>query len=163
MDKNHSRTHTIDMLFPMMVFFIFTICSVVVILLATGIYKSTTRASSLNNTSATALAYITEKVHQNDRDGCIDLGIWDNCPALVITHDGKLAGYTTYIYIYDSQLKELLINNQASADATAGSTILRLSDMQLTEVSDNLLQISVTDTEGHRTSTLVGLHGTQGR
>ena len=134
-----------------------------VILLATGIYKSTTHASSLSNTSATALAYITEKIHQNDRNGCIDLGIWDNCPALVITHDGELTGYATYIYFYEGQLKELFINNQISADATAGSTILRLSDMQLTEVSDNLLQISVTDTEIHRTSTLVGLHGTQGR
>lgn len=163
MGKNHTRTHTIDMIFPLMVFFIFTICSVVVILLATGIYKSTTHASSLSNTSATALAYITEKIHQNDRNGCIDLGIWDNCPALVITHDGELTGYTTYIYFYEGQLKELFINNQISADATAGSTILLLSDMQLTEVSDNLLQISVTDTEVHRTSTLVGLHGTQGR
>ena len=120
MRSNSRRTHMIDLLFPIILFFIFTISAVVVILLATRIYESTTRASGLNDTSRTALSYVSEKIHQSDSFNTITLGTLDDCEALIITHTDELAGYITYIYVYENQLKELFIKNGVTAKASVG-------------------------------------------
>ena len=54
------KRHAIDFLFPVTVFFVFTISALTVILLAARIYQSTTDDSQRNYTSGTALSYLTE-------------------------------------------------------------------------------------------------------
>lgn len=58
------KRHAIDFLFPVTVFFVFTISALTVILLAARIYQSTTDDSQRNYTSGTALSYLTEKLRQ---------------------------------------------------------------------------------------------------
>ena len=63
------RRHMIDFLFPVALFFVFALSALALILLSAGIYQSTTETSSLQYTARTALAYIGEKIHQNDENG----------------------------------------------------------------------------------------------
>lgn len=163
MRSNSRRNHMIDLLFPIILFLIFTISAVVVILLATRIYESTTAASVLNDTSRTSLSYISEKIHQSDSSDCISLGMFDDCDALIMTHTDERAGYTTYIYVYENQLKELFIKNGVTATASAGKTILQVQNLRMEEVSDRLLRISTQDANGRIVSTLVGLRSTSER
>ena len=67
------KRHAIDFLFPVTVFFVFTISALTVILLAARIYQSTTDDSQRNYTSGTALSYLTEKLRQTDREDGIFL------------------------------------------------------------------------------------------
>ena len=155
------RNHMIDFLFPIALFFVFAVSAIVVILLAAGIYESTTKSSSLNDTSRTTLSYVSEKIHQNDADGEVALGKYDLCPALIIDHGGEMTGYTTYIYVYEDELRELMASDGAAADASAGKSIMAVEDFQMKEVDEGLFRFSCTDANGGEVSTIVGIRSTQ--
>ena len=91
------QNHMIDFLFPVALFFVFAVSAMTVILLATGIYRSTTEHSSLNYTARTSLAYICEKIHQNDTGGDVALGTYDGCEALILKQSNREDTYQTYI------------------------------------------------------------------
>ena len=60
--------HIIDILFPISLYFVFTVSALTVLLLATNVYRTTTENSALNFNANTSLSYITEKIHQNDTE-----------------------------------------------------------------------------------------------
>ena len=64
MNIGKQRNHVIDFIFPISLFFVFAVSSLVVILLAANIYRSTTRESIDQDASRTVLSYISEKIHQ---------------------------------------------------------------------------------------------------
>lgn len=163
MHNNPRRNHMIDLLFPVALFFVFTVSAVVVILLATRIYQSTTEASMLSDSSRTSLAYVSEKIHQNDCLALVELGTFDGCDALIITHSGEQEGYTTYIYVHENELKELLVKNGVTATASIGKTIMQVEHFLMEEIDSGLFRFSCTDSSGQRVSTLVGLHSTSER
>ena len=111
------QNHMIDFLFPVALFFVFAVSAMTVILLATGIYRSTTEHSSLNYTARTSLAYICEKIHQNDAGGDVALGTFDGCDALILRQTRGEDTYQTYIYVYENELKELFIKDGVEAPA----------------------------------------------
>ena len=74
MKFQRKQKHMVDLIFPVSLFFMFALCAVTVLLLAARIYQSTTEHSSLNYTARTGLSYISEKIHQNDRNGQIRIG-----------------------------------------------------------------------------------------
>ena len=104
------QRHMIDFLFPVALFFVFSLSALTVILLATRIYKSTTENSSLNYTSRTSLSYISEKIHQHD-SGTISLGTFDGCDAIVLGQEIDGTVYYTYIYSYRNELKEIFLKD----------------------------------------------------
>ena len=124
--------HLIDVLFPAALLFVFAFSAVSVILLATGVYRDTAIHSSRSYTAETALAYLTEKVHQNDADGQIDIGTFDGCEALQIRQSYGDSDYTTYIYAYEDALRELFVKDGAPASAEDGRAILAVSSLSFT-------------------------------
>ena len=59
--RERQTSHMIDFLFPLALFFCFAVSAIVLILMATGIYRSTTESSARNHVGRTALAYVSEK------------------------------------------------------------------------------------------------------
>jgi len=157
MRTNMHRNHMIDLLFPIALFFVFAISAVTVILLAANIYEETATASSLNDTSRTSLAYVSERIHQNDGDSSITLGTFDNCESVIIKHSGDKNGYTTYIYVHNNELKELFARNDAEASAESGKSIMQVNEFSITALSENLFQFSCTNKDGNTISTIVGV------
>lgn len=151
------RRHMIDFLFPIALFFVFALSALALILLAAGIYQSTTENSSLQYTSRTGLAYISEKIHQNDENGAIYLGSFDGCDALVLEQGYGDETYYTYIYASEQILKELFIKEGVDADAKDGRTILEVKDFTMEQVSDKLFRFECTDTKGRSSSTVIGI------
>ena len=60
-----TKKHTIDSLFPMILFLVMTVFALFVIILAANIYKNSSENSYRNHQSRIALSYISEKIHQN--------------------------------------------------------------------------------------------------
>lgn len=149
------QKHMIDFLFPVVLLFVFAISALTVILLAARIYQSATEHSSWHYTSGTGLAYISEKIHQNDVDGTITLGNFDGCDALIMKQSVGEDSYYTYIYADKNQLKELFIKDGAAADASSGRTILEIQDFSMEQLSDHLLKFSCTDQENQTASTMI--------
>lgn len=157
------RNHMIDLLFPVALFFVFTVSAIVVILLATRIYQSTTDTSFRSDTAPTALTYISERVHQNDTLGGITLGTFDGCEALILTHSEEQSGYTTYIYVHEGRLKELFIKNGVSTTASVGRTIMTVNDFLMEEIDTGLYRFSCLNGHGQRISVLVGTYSNHER
>ena len=75
MRSRQTGGHTIDVLFPLAVFFAFAASAVMAILLAANIYSSAVTGSERMYNASTALSYIREKVHQNDTAGAVQIEI----------------------------------------------------------------------------------------
>lgn len=162
MQTRRDPHHLIDVLFPAALLFVFAFSAVSVVLLATGVYRDTASHSSRSYTAETALAYLTEKVHQNDADGQIDIGTFDGCEALQIRQSYGDSDYTTYIYAYEDALRELFVKDGAPASAEDGRAILAVSSLSFTRPDDGLLSFSCTNTDGTTARAVVQVRSTKG-
>lgn len=82
MKRRNEKKHVIDFLFPLAVFFVLAASSVAIVVLASGFYSRQVKTSSDSYSGRTALAYVTEKMHQNDENGAIADGTFDGENAL---------------------------------------------------------------------------------
>ena len=92
-----SNRHMIDLIFPIAVFFVFTASALAVLTLSASLYRSQTAKAESHYMTRTSLAYVGEKIRQNDKDGGISIRTIEDrkCLALESSQDG--IGYTTYI------------------------------------------------------------------
>lgn len=152
-----AKHHVIDFLFPIVLFFLFTICAAIIVLLAGRVYQSSVEHATRNNDARTALSYITEKVHQNDSVDTIYLGTFDGCQALIFKQEYNSISYYTYIYAHNGMLKELFIKEGANATAENGKAILDIQDFSIESRNDHLLKCNCTDKNGTSESMLIGV------
>lgn len=156
--KFHTRQkHKIEAIFPITLFFIFAFSAIIVLVLAAQVYQSTTENSSANHASQIALSYVTEKIHQTDENGEITIGNLEGQDALVISQQFDEHIYTTYIYMWNDELKELFIKKEAPVDLSSGTTILKIHDFSMKELNKKLYQFTCTDTNNHVESAIVAI------
>ena len=143
MKRRNEKKHVIDFLFPLAVFFVLAASSVAIVVLASGFY--------------TALAYVTEKMHQNDENGAIADGTFDGENALVIRQRYDEKDYVTYLYAYDGYLRELFIRDGTEAKASDGRKILATKDFEAKETSDGIFHLYCENEDGKKTDTFVSV------
>ena len=149
--------HTIDFLFPAALFLVFAVSALCVMLLAAGIYRQSVVETAENDISRTALSYISEKIHQGDTADAVRLGTFDGQEALLIRQTAHADSYTTYIYLYENELKELFIRDGVQAQASAGKSILSLDSLSMEELKNGLFSFTCTDENGKSASTVVAV------
>ena len=149
------KTFMVDILFLLALFVLFTVSSLILVSVGVEVYRQTTSDMSSNYDMRTSIAYITEKVRQNDglivaHDGTnvsnIDVASLNGKQALVLTQELNHEYYQTYLYYHDGYLKELMIkegNDLGEHALLAGQEILELSDLEMKMLSDNLLSIKL--------------------
>lgn len=143
MKKTIYQKHIIDLLFPLSLFFVFTLSALLLLFLTANSYAHSNTENRKGYTARTALSYIAEKVHQNDVYGKIYLEQFDEVDTLAMeqTIDGE--NYITYIYLYDGYIRELF--TKAGIDnlpLSAGTPILEVGDFTMTEVKTGLLRFT---------------------
>lgn len=161
MHRNTKRKHMIDFLFPIVLFFVFTLSALTILLLAANIYRSTIDSSTMSDNSRTSLAYISEKVLRNDSSDSVSVGTFDGCDTLILKQTSGKETYYSYIYAYDQELKELFLKEHTKASADSGKTILKIRDFSIEPLSDNLIRFRCTDSNGNASSIIVGLKTNQ--
>lgn len=149
------RKHMIDVIFPIALFAVFALSALTVLLLAARIYRYTTENSAMNYTARTGLSYISEKIHQNDVGGQIEIGELHGRDALVMTQEYEDTKYYTYIYVYDNELKELFIKENARAELKAGTSIMEIQDFSMEQQEENLFRFTCTDQNDQTDSVMV--------
>lgn len=156
-----SKQHKIDTLFPVILFFVFALCALTVLLLSANIYESTTKRSTRSYNAQTGLSYVREKIHQMDENGSVRLGTLEDTNALILTQTIENVTYSTYIYTYQEELKELYLKEGSTAKPEAGTTILKIQNFRMEELSPRLFRFTCTDTFGHTQETLVAIRSTK--
>ena len=159
MKQTSSRSRKIEFVFPVMIFFVFTLSALIVILFAAQIYQQTVADAAMNYNANTSLSYIREKIHQHD-NGMIAVGNFDGCDAIIMRDDLNGETYATYIYAFDGMLRELFIKNDAAGNFTAssGQAIISVKSFSVEPVGDRLLSFSCEDQDGHNASAYVGIY-----
>lgn len=149
------RKHMIDIIFPIALFVVFALSALTVLLLAARIYRFTTENSALNYTARTGLSYISEKIHQNDVGGQVAIGELNGQEALVMLQEYDGTKYYTYIYVYDNELRELFIKEDAKTELNAGTSIMEIRDFSMEQQKEGLFRFTCTDQNDQTYSILV--------
>lgn len=157
MKTNSSKTHRIDALFPITLFFVLTLFALMVIVLASKIYENTTESSHRNHQARIALSYISEKIHQADDECTISINQFDSLDALTFYQVREGNGYYTYIYYYDGALRELFAREGVDITLPDGKVILELQDFSIVKADENLLYFSCTDLENQFADSYVSI------
>lgn len=149
--------HTIDVLFPLAVFFAFAASAVMAILLAANIYGSAVAGSERMYNASTALSYIREKVHQNDAAGTVQVEQLGDVSALVMEQSYGGQEYCTYIYAWEGGLRELFSRKDLAFDPNNGRYLLDIQGFFCQWASDHLLEIRCVDQDGAELKACIGL------
>lgn len=155
-----SYQHTIDFLFPIALFFVFSATSLVILLLAANIYKNIVTLSDSSFTQTTALSYVREKIHQTEGNQLenIYLTEFDGYQALALVQSFEDQKYVTYIYETNGELKELFIQDGVNAFASTGTTILTVKDFQIEELGEGIFRFTCITLKGDSHSIIVSLN-----
>ncbi len=148
----------VDVIFMITVFGVFMLSALFVVLFGAKIYKRTAHDMSVNFNSRTALAYVTEKVHQHDRRGGVDITIKDGKPVLKLTQYINSDEYCTYLYEHGGYLKELTAKGDVGLVKSAGKEILKISEFTAQKENDSLYRFMIADDEGNETEFYVSLY-----
>lgn len=153
--------HVIDFIFPIALFFVFAASSLVVLILAADIYGSTTNQLQANDENRTALAYISEKIRQNDAGGAPEIATVEGIECLALTADYNDVPHTTYIYEYEGMLKELFARDDASVSLKDGKDIMEISSLTILQIDDRLYQFITVDSQDREDSLVVSERSVQ--
>lgn len=155
---NTEKKHVVDLIFPIALFFVFAATSLIVVLMASNIYSSTTKASKEGFETRTVLSYITEKIHQSDENQSISVSTFDGLDALVIRRQYEdNNSYTTYIYEDNGVLRELFIKDGTDASASDGKELMPVNHFTVEALSDTQFCFSCISEDGNLMETLVSV------
>ena len=152
--------HVIDFIFPLAVFFVFAASSFAVLVLSANIYNTQTKNSNSNYVARTSLAYVNEKIRQNDEGRGMSIRSVDGHDCLALSGNSDGVAYTTYIYEYDGILKELFIRDGVTASLASGKDIMELRSFRMEEIEDGLFRFIFTDKDGRESTSLVSERST---
>lgn len=140
MNTERNSQHTIDMIFPLTLLFVFAVSAFAVLILSARTYAVQTSRSESLYAVGTPVAYIREKLRQNDTSDKISVGELDGENSLILQDSSS--GYVTYIYEYQGMLKELTVRDGITVHARDGQDVIPLSEFYAEEISDGLFYIS---------------------
>ncbi len=141
--NKQQENHIIDILFVIALFCIFALSAVFLITIGANIYGKTVSHMETNFNHRTSFAYVTEKIHQADKNGAVSAGEFDGLPALLITETVGDTRYITYLYEYNGFLKELMVREDTPLSPSAGQDILAVTDFSLKKVNDKLFAFTI--------------------
>jgi hypothetical protein len=158
MNLRHRDRSIVDVIFMITVFGVFMLSALFVVLFGAKIYKRTAHDMSVNFSSRTSLAYVTEKLHQHDRKNGVEIIEDEDGPILKLRQYVNSDEYCTYLYEFNGQLKELTVRGDVDLVKSAGKDILKLKAFESTRVSDSLYRFNLEDDEGNKTEFYVSLY-----
>lgn len=159
MRRKNERKHSIDMLFLMVVFLIFTFSALSALLLAVNFYRSTVEKSGENENARVAVAYMREVIRQNDAEHAVTVSEFDGTPCIAAEQEG---GYVLYLYLKDGELRELYTKRGANVDIDDGQKIIELENFTLEEAEPGVICVECEDSLGNKERVIIGSRSNAG-
>lgn len=150
--KRDGRSHSVDTVFVLSLFCVFAAAVLMTLIFGTKIHSAMKRDSNEAYYSRTALSYITEKLRHCDNAGCVKISAFADSSSIELTEAYNGVEYETIIYVYNGSIRELFCEKSMTFDPGAGAEIIKGQGLTFTFVSDRLIRIDYTDTEGKSSS-----------
>ena len=109
----------------------------------------------------TSVAYLSEKVRQNDGAGSVEIRDVGGNDALVLTQQAEDDSYETWIYAQGKKLREVTVAAGKKITPGDGQEIMDLSRLQIRETGEGLIQMEITDIQGNTFESAVFLRSTE--
>lgn len=132
---------------------VFFLLAMGITILGSGVYRSTVSSSEENYIRRTALSYLVNQIRRGDELGGVAVGSFGGGDAVVLIE----AGYVTYLYCWDGQLRELYMEENAGLTAQDGLPVLPVSSLSVTP-EDGCILITVTGENGASCSVKITPH-----
>ncbi len=156
--KKRAIQHHMDGLLALLLFGVFAACVLAVLLTGAGAYRRLTLRDQASFNDRTCQQYLTTRVRQADaRDG-VQVESFGDGGALVLL---DAYGYETRVYCHDGHLMELYAAPGSGLAPEDGEKIMQISGMEVS-LDNNLLKISVTNTDGILLTNALSLRSGEG-
>ncbi len=151
------KAYTVDTIFVLVLFVVFSITVLFVLMSGAGVYKDTQSVMTERYEERTCLSYISAKVNHFDEKGIISVAKIGNCQALAISADD--GNGVTYIYCKDGSVREILVDKSRDFNLDEGLEIVKAKSLAFS-ADGNLLTVTCTGDTGK--SATVTLHVASG-
>lgn len=147
---NGKRIGSVTTLFTLTVFLLFTILSLLLVLIGAKSYHGIVTGMESNQQTRTSLNYVSNKVHSAGA-GEVSLQTVAGHKALVISSRYNQEDYRTYIYEYNGTVLEWFTRASQSFNTGAGDTITAVSGFSM-EQNGQMLRLTATGKDGNTLS-----------
>jgi len=151
-----NKPHSIDTLFVLLLFALFTMTALFVTVSGASAYQSSVAQMEERFNKQTCISYITAKIRANNELDKMNIGDIDGINALCITDNFDGINYITYIYQYDGMVRELFCNAEISLPPSAGSALTEANGLSF-EKNGSLFEVTFTDNEDKSTKFYVSV------
>lgn len=118
--QNSGRT---ELLFSMLLLFVFLLCSMFTVLIGSRVYENIRARDNESFYRDTALSYVVNKVRQADETGAVEVRDEGDTSVLVLTSQINGSLYETWIYTLDGTLRELFTPKDSGLTTADGLEI----------------------------------------
>lgn len=138
------KEHTIDTVFALMLFCIFTASVLFVLISGASAYKAIAGNMQASFEERTCVSYISAKIHAYDsNEKGVEVNSYDGITVLELKEKYDDISYSTYVYCHDGLVKELFSESALGFDAESGLEVMEAESLSLKK-TDNLIEISCT-------------------
>lgn len=153
--KLWQRGH-IELIFPVVLFLVFTLSALFIILYSARTYQHIVEESSKQYDMSTSMAYLTQKIHAADSMHSISLGDFGGIDSLNIFEEIEGNTFVSYIYVYDGYLRELFTSAKAvGVSPSAGTALFPANSFKADYINGGLLSLTIESEEGEVSTQLI--------
>lgn len=158
MNQKSGRNSSIEIVFPVVLFLVFTLSALFIILFAARTYQHIVKESAEQYDSSTSAAYLVQKIHAGDSMYNISLCNIEGTDGIRLHQYIEDQPFVTYIYVYDGYLRELFTGeDNDTVSLSAGTPLFAARGFSASYIKDGLLTITVDLPEGDSVTQLVSI------
>lgn len=144
------KSHSVDIIFMLVLFSIFAIMSVLLILIGSNVYGKIMTSQEISGNNRNMLAYITNKVRACQVENGVYIEEKDGTQVLVICSSHGEDNYETLIYEDNGKIKEATIEAGDDYTLDFGDVLAEVSDFEISlDIATGVLNVTV-ETDGER-------------
>ncbi len=142
------REHSLDTVFTLMLFGLFTGSLLLVLMLGAQSYQKVVATMDESYEIRTCLQYIATKTNHYSGENAIQLTQFGDGNALALYETIDNCDYVTYLYVYQGQVMELFCEVEVDLSPQAGFSIMSVDSLVIDEISDSLVLLTCTGGDG---------------
>lgn len=162
MRKIRAANHTIDTIFVLVLFCVFTAAILMVLLSGANAYQTIASKMEEQYAERTCLSYLDAKIRHYDEIGMVGIESFGDAEALALYEDLEGIRYKTLIYFIDGYVWELFFENGLQFQPEDGQKIIPAQDLQIERKTNDLLYLTCISKDGQKEQLIVYLHSGEG-
>lgn len=143
--------HSVEALFPFVIFVLFAALSMLLVYIGSDIYSSILVRADRNAEIRTTLSYVANKVRTHDVEDAIAVRVVNGTEILVLTEEVDGVEYENLIYWYDGMVCETFVKAENEFELSYGETLVEAAEFQATlDEEEGTLKVSLGTLNGDR-------------